>query len=307
MFHLLKKLQRQRTALNPNKRFKVYQKRRDWAGLCQAYYDLGVEAMNEGDLHKAALWLNWADTIYSAKDEIWDKVSPDLIDDCSRRIGILENEDLLYNTIPLMIEEMAEDLTSEQRHLWGLLSLARVVKLGRRLAMLSGCGALGKLGWAVDTVQSTLTGNNAEREVPIGRKIEDLQELCGELYELGDNSALWGLGSAVDLKGRGPFHLLDLCGMMLTLLEMEAYLSSHVQFLRALNNHETPPEGELGVIPAGLLLDYYVRVSQSSVEKLPQFQEELSRIKEDYDFVRSSFTVAQLDTRIKEYKELALL
>lgn len=307
MFRLIEQYKRKRTALNPNKRFKVYQKRKDWAGLCQAYYDLGVQAMNEGDLHKAALWLNWADTIYSARDEIFDKVDSQLIDDCSDRISELEDEDLLYNTIPLMIEEMAEDLTDEALRLWGLLSLARMVKLGQRLAVLPGCGALSKLGWAVDLVQSTLKENDDEGELPAGRKVDELQELCGELYALGDNSALWGLGSAIDLKGRGPFHLLDLCGMMLTLLEMEAYLSSHVQYLRALAAGEEPPEGEMGVIAAGLLLDYYVRTHDGSVESLPQVKAELARIKDDYDFVSDDMSWAQIAKRIAAYKELSLL
>ena len=74
-----------------------YQQKRDWAGLARAYYHLGVAAMEEGNLNRAQLWLSRADTIYSADDSVYKKVGKKIIDDCSQRIGQLEDEALLYN------------------------------------------------------------------------------------------------------------------------------------------------------------------------------------------------------------------
>lgn len=50
------------------------QKKKDWAGLAKAYYDMGVAAMDQKDLNRAVLWLHRADTIYSADDAVYDKV-----------------------------------------------------------------------------------------------------------------------------------------------------------------------------------------------------------------------------------------
>ena len=71
-----------------------------------------MAAMDAGDLHKAQLWLHRADTIYSADDDIFDKVGEKLMDDCSNRIGQLEGEDgLFYNAVPAEIEARAEELS----------------------------------------------------------------------------------------------------------------------------------------------------------------------------------------------------
>ncbi len=69
------------------------QKKRDWAGLVKVYYELGVSAMDGGDLNHAQLWLHRADTIYSADDTTYEKVGDKLTDDCSDRIGTLEDEE----------------------------------------------------------------------------------------------------------------------------------------------------------------------------------------------------------------------
>ena len=137
-------------AKTPEERLAELQKKRDWAGLVKAYYELGVSAMDGGDLNHAQLWLHRADTIYSADDTTYEKVGDKLTDDCSDRIGTLEDEEeLFYNAVLAEIEEKAQDLLPRLRA-WGLLSAARLVKLGEQLSKLPGCEVLGELGWAVD-------------------------------------------------------------------------------------------------------------------------------------------------------------
>lgn len=77
----------------PEKRLADLQRKKDWAGVSRTYYEPGVAAMDAGDLHKARRWLQRADAIYSADDNIYDKVGEKLMDDCSDRIGRLEDED----------------------------------------------------------------------------------------------------------------------------------------------------------------------------------------------------------------------
>ena len=95
-------------AKKPEDQLAELQKKKDWAGLAKAYYEMGRAAMDAGDLNHAQLWLHRADTIYSADDGVYDKVGDKIIDDCSDRIGALEEEEgLLYNAIPAGIEEKA--------------------------------------------------------------------------------------------------------------------------------------------------------------------------------------------------------
>ena len=100
---------------SPDERLADLQRKKDWAGVSRTCYELGVTAMDVGDLHKAHLWLHRADTIYSADDNIYDKVGEKLMDDCSDRIGRLEDEDgFFYNAIPAEIEARAQELSDPQ-------------------------------------------------------------------------------------------------------------------------------------------------------------------------------------------------
>ena len=60
-------------AKSPQERVEDCQKKQDWAGLAKAYYDLGREAMDHENPDRAVLWLHRADTIYSARDDVYDK------------------------------------------------------------------------------------------------------------------------------------------------------------------------------------------------------------------------------------------
>ena len=84
----------------PEDRLAFCKDKRDWAGLARACYELGVSAMERGEPNRAQLWLHRADTIYSAKDEVYEAVGEKLADDCSARIGQLEEAHILYNNLP---------------------------------------------------------------------------------------------------------------------------------------------------------------------------------------------------------------
>lgn len=286
---------------SPKDRLAECQRKQDWAGLAKAYYQLGVEAMDGGDLLKANLWLHRADTIYSARDAVYKKVGESLVDDCSERIGELEDAPLLYNDVPALIEEKSEGLRYEKVRVWGLLSLARLVKLGERLALLPGCEAFGKLGWAVDTVLKSFQGALTKEE------FQGLQDLGGALYQLGDDPAFWGMGSEIPVPGGAPFQVFDFNGLMGIHLEIDAYLDCHLRTLLALSDGEEPPAPETGIIPGALMPDYYVRTGSGNPEENPRVQAELRRIWSDYEFVGSEITWEMIEDRVSVYKELDIL
>ena len=283
---------------SPEERLADLQRKGDWAGLAKAYYELGVEAMDKGDLNRAQLWLHRADTIYSADDDIYDKVGEKLTDDCSDRIGILEEkEELLYNAVPAQIEEKADGLEDPQVRVWGLLSAARLVKLGERLAKLPGCEVLGQLAWAVDMMFKSFQTPPAQEEY------QRLMDVCNALYELNGKAAYYT--GEVEVPGGAPLQLFDLNGMMGTEQELNGYIDGHLRLIAALSQGaEELPIAESGAVGCALLPDYYVRTGSAKPEDAPRFKAELDRIWSDYDFVRSGLTWEAVGERLSKYKEL---
>lgn len=287
-------------AKTPEGRLADLQKKKDWAGLAKAYYEMGVTAMDTGDLDHAQLWLHRADTIYSARDEVYEKVGDKIADDCSDRIGTLEEEALLYNDIPSQIDAKAEDLGDPQIRVWGLLSIARLAKLGKRLAALPGCQVLGELEWAVDMMLASF------QAPPTQEEYQKLMDICNGLYELGDSEAFYG-GGQIEVPGKAPFQAFDLNGMGV-LLELNGYIDNHLRLMAALSQgREELPAGETGVVGCTLLPDYCVRTLGGRPENAPQIQAELERVWSDCDFVRSGFTWETAGKRIAEYKQLDIL
>ena len=237
----------------PEKRLADLQRKKDWAGVSRTYYELGVAAMDAGNLHKAQLWLHRADTIYSADDNIYDKVGEKLMDDCSGRIGRLEEEDgLFYNAIPAEIEARAEELNDPQIRVWGLLSIARLVRLGKRLAGLPGCETLGQLDWAVDLMFHSL------QTLPSQEAYQRLMDMCNALYELNGKPVYYS--GEIEVPGRPPFQLFDLNGLFGVEQELNGYTDSHLRLLAALSQGmEELPEAESSIVGCALLPDYYVR------------------------------------------------
>ena len=288
-------------AKSPEERLAGLRQKKDWAGLAKTYYEMGVSAMEAGDLNRAQLWLHRADTIYSADDAIYDKVGDKLIDDCGRRIGALEDEEaLLYNAVPAEIEARAEELSDVQLRIWGMLSMARLVKLGKRLSALPGCQVLGELGWAVEMMfQST-------QAPPTQEEYQRLMDVCNALYELNGKPVYYT--GEIEAAGGAPFQVFDLNGMFGVEQELNGFLDSHLRLLAALSQGaEELPTAESSVVACALLPDYYVRTGAGKLEEVPQIQAELARIWSDYAAVRDQIPLAEIGKRIEEYEQLDIL
>lgn len=291
---------------NPEEKLEECLKKKNWDGLARAYYEMGVAAMDQGELNKAVLWLNRADTVYSASDEVYSHLGKnrlfhkEIVSDCSGRIGTLEDEPLLYNDIPSEMEEKAEELSDSQIRVWGLLAIARLIRLGEQLGRLPGCEVLGKLGRAVDIMLKSFQAPISQEEY------DELMDICNALYELGDSEAFYADGE-IAVPGGAPFQVFDLNGMMGVHLELNGYIDNHLRLLSALSQGLEAPDAECGMIGCTLLPDYYVRTGTGSPEAAPQVKAELGRIAGDYDFVRSGIFWDQVAQRVDEYKVLDIL
>ena len=286
---------------SPEERLAGLQNKKDWAGLSKAYYEMGKAAMDRGDLNHAQLWLHRADTIYSADDATCEKVGDKIMDDCSDRIGALEEEGgLLYNSLPAQIEEKAEELNDPQLRIWGMLSIARLANLGGRLARLPGCEVLGELGWAVDMMFKSI------QEAPSQEEYQRLMSVCNGLYELNSKPAYYT--GEIEVPGKAPFQVFDLNGMMGVEQELNGYIDSHLRLVAALSQGaEELPNAESSIVACALLPDYYVRTGADRLEEVPQIKAELARIWSDYEFVRDRFTWEEAAEKIAAYKQLDIL
>ena len=286
MFELFK-----RKAASPEERVADCLRKKDYAGLAKAYYEMGRAAMESGDQGRAMLWLGRADTVYSARDDVYDKVGEQITEDCSDRIGELEGTPLLINEIEAPVVEKAEGLGDGQVRVWSLLSLARLVPVASRLGALPGCGVLGELEKCLElAVQSFQTPITPE-------EFDGVVSVCNGLSDFGDSEHFFAGGEAPCSAG-APLQVFDLNGMC-TLMNIEMFFDGH---LRSLAGNPVEDAGQM--IPCALVPDYWTRTVGGDIREIPQVKAELARIWDDFAFVSAGPTWGEITRRMEEYKKL---
>ena len=274
-------------------RLAAAQEKKDLPVLAKIYYDMGVHCMKNDDPNHARMYLSRSDSIFSSDDEVYEKVKKSVREDCSERLGELEDLPLLTNEIPQQIEEQAESLGDLQIRLWGLMTMARLVQLGKRLSVLAGCEVLGDLDEAVDLILRSFRERISEAD------FQFLTDVCDQLYDLGDDD----FSGQVEVPGAAPFQVFDLDGLLVP-TELNLYFDSH---LRVLAEGPDNSMAETGLIACALLPDYYLRTCKEDLSLLPQIQQEVERIQADYEFICSEPTWESIAQRIAQYKELDIL
>lgn len=279
--------------------FKLFQKHKEPDGLAlvKDYYQRGKACMEGREPARAMLWLSRADTIYSARDELYEAAGEVLTEDCSERIGQLEEAPTYTNKLLAEIQERAAELGEAQVRVWALFTLSRLVRLGERLSALPGCGVLGKLEGAVRTVLRSF------QEPVSGQDLQDLLNLCGELYELESFAGFWNGEGELPVPGGAPFQVFDLDSQMV-LLEIDSFLDSRVRSLTSPGDSGDP---EPDLIPCALLSGYYLRTVGEDLSALPQIQAETARIWDDLAFLQTGPTWARVEERIQGYLALDIL
>ena len=265
--------------------------RKDCTGLAIAYCNLSKAAMEAGHPGRAMLWLSRADTIYSAREDVYEEMGEGLTADCSNRIGTLEGAPLLSNRIVEQVEKKAAPLGDMQVRIWSLLTLSRLAPVGDRLSALPKCGVLGELGRCADLMMKSFQG-------PLDRdEVNALHIACGDLYALSDGEEFFA-GGEVPCGAGAPLQVFDLNGLT-TLLSIEGLLDGQ---LRCLSGERTKADADL--IPCALLPDYWTRTAGGDIQDIPQVKAELERIWADYDFIRSGPTWSAVAQRVEQYKSV---
>lgn len=274
------------------------QEKKDLPALAKIYYDMGVHCMKNGDPNRAMMYLSRCDCIFSSDDDVYEKVKESVREDCSKRIGELEEMPLLTNQIPEQVEEQAEDSLSDvQVRVWGLLTMARLVQVGKRLSVLPACEVLGDLDEAVDLILRSFQEPISEADYRF------LMDTCDELYEVDGAPCYSDLTRQVEVPGAAPLQAFDLNGL-LVLTELNLYFDSH---LRLLSEGPENSGAETGLIACALLPDYYLRTCKEDLALLPQITQEAQRIWSDFEFITSEVTWEDIAQRIAQYKELDIL
>jgi len=249
--------------------------------------------------------------------------------DCSERIGRLKDAPLFYSIVPAEVAEMAKELDDTQIRMWCLLSMARLARLGERLAALDGCKVMGQIGWAVDTIlrlcQFPAIQEEFERKVdeevtvPIGRNVarnafkkrfrEDYGILSGlpdRFFDFSYSDVFLFNNAEVSVPGGAPFQVLDLNGMGV-LSELVSFLGNTKRAFESQRNNETPPLAVTGIIGCTMPLDYFARTLGGNPEDVRQVKAERQRIWYDCEFVRGHPTWKAVERQAAMYKDIDIL
>jgi len=269
----------------------------DLSKLAETYYNMGVNCMKRDDYNRAMVYLCRSDTTFSSRDDIYENVSEEIKEDCSKRIGELENMPLLTNQIIEYIDYLAGYLDDTQIRLWGLMTMARLVKVFNRLSVLPGCEVLGRLDKVVDLVLRSM------REPIMQSEFQFIYDICNQLYELEGSKNFSNMIRQVEIPGSYPIQVFDLNGL-LVLTELNIYLDAH---LRMLNQKQDESMPETGLIPCALLPDYYLLTDKGILNENLNIQKEIERIQSDFDFICSSVDWNDISERVLKYKDLDIL
>ncbi len=264
----------------------------DFVNTAKAYYELGVRFMEDGDPARAILYLCRCDSFAGAADR--DAMGGELLDDCSARLVRLGQQNVLTSEIIAQVVERTAVLSDLQVREWGLLTMARLAKVGRRLSTLQGCQALGRLGQTVKLVLRSLYAVLSPEETGF------LRESCSQLYHLVDSPYLLDADSRVPAPG-GYLEAMDLNGGM-TYTQLNLYLESHLHFL---SGQDGAPEARL--VPCALLSDYYLRTREGPLENMAPIRAELGRIQDDQKFLLTGPSREALRARIQAYLMMDIL
>lgn len=128
-------------------------------------------------------------------------------------------------------------------------------------------------------------------------------DVCNQFYELEDEEYFSDLTKEVGIPGGAPIQAFDLNGL-LVLTELNLYIDCH---MRLLTEGPDNNPADVGLVPCALLPDYYLRTCKDDLSLLPQIQQEVTRIQDDFEFIRSKITWEDIARRIAQYKELDIL
>ena len=278
----------------------VLEKELSLSTLAHTYYEIGKLYQEKDDLERAKLYLERANTLYSNFDEVYDKCQS-FMEDCDERLGALEEEDILYNSLLEQVEEKASEFSNEEKFYWGLLSLARLESTLKRLAVCPGCEIL------LETEKVlTLWIQSMHQDMQEADR-EYLNDFLGRFYEFGDSEAFVDVSNQVPLSDGTVLQFFDLNGND-TMTCLHLFIDTCFSALSAGADWvEVGDDAEVDFIACTILGDYYLRTQDGNLRDNPKVQEELARIWSDAEFVDNEPEIDEVIERIQAYRKLDLL
>lgn len=277
-----------------------WEKKTELGENAESCYRKGKEYQKKGDLERARLYLERASTLYSNFDQVFDECEV-LMEDCDEQIGALEEEDLLYNELLEEVLEKAEGLSNGQKYIWGLLSLSRLQTVFDRLSACPECGILGELKRVLDIFSQGLDRDLTEEERTY------LQDFITRFYDFGDSGAFADTRNRVAVEGDKALQVFDLNGN-------SAFTCLHIfldkciyAFCNGFAEIENAEPAEVDFIPGTLLEDYYLRTGDQELREIPAVQEEIGRIRSDFEFVQANPDVQAVRERMESCRRLNIL
>lgn len=275
----------------------AWEERAELTDSAEGCYRKGKEYQRKGDLERARLYLERASALYSNFDQVFDECEI-LMEDCDEQIGALEEEDLLYNELLEEVQEKSEALSNAQNYMWGLLSLSRLQTVFDRLSACRDCGILGELGKVLDIFSQGL-----ERGLS-GEEQEYLQGFITRFYDFGDSEAFASPESQTPTEGGKALQVFDLNGNS-TFTCIHIFLDKCIYAFS--EGWDAAEEAELDFIPGVLLEDYYLRTGGEDLREIPGVQEEIGRIRSDYEFLQTGPDLPAIQKRMEDYRRLNIL
>lgn len=268
--------------------------------LSERYYRMGKEYQLKGDLERARLYLERASTLYSNFEEVYDECET-FMHDCDEQVGMLEEEELLYNEILDQVTEKAEELTNRQNYVWGILSFSRLQKIFQRLSGCSGCAILGETDRVLDVLCHGVSQTMTEEELGY------LQDFLGRFYDFCDSEAFVHDENQASLEDGSTLQVFDLNGNSMAAC-LHIFLDKCAYILE--EGFHTADQGEpaeLDFIPGTLMIDYYLRNQEQDPHEIPQIRTETGRIWSDYEFVKADPDIPGIIERIGRYRKMDIL
>lgn len=268
--------------------------------LAHTYYEIGKLYQERDDLERAKLYLERANTLYSDFDEVYEECQS-FMDDCDERLGALEEEDILYNSLLEQVEEKASEFSNEEKFYWGLLSLARLESTLKRLAACPGCEILLEVEKVLDLLVQSMYKDMQEADK------EYLNNFLERFYDFGDSEAFVDVSNQVPLLDGTMLQLFDLNGND-TMTCLHLFIDTCFSALSdGADWVEVGDDAEVDFIACTILGDYYLRTQDGNLRDNPKIQEELARIWSDAEFIDSEPEIDEVIDRIQTYRKINLL
>lgn len=281
----------------------------DFAGLSKLYFQMGKDALAQGDQDRARMWLGRGQAFTDASDKIYEKVGDAVIDEASDLLSELEEAPLLVNEVTQRVEEEFETLSGSQRWQWATLTFCRLQKLLEAAGALSGCEPLADTGAVIDALFAHFYSGASDEA---WGRVEAYNDF---LFQWADSPAYFDPRQEIPVSGGAPFQLLDLNGEIVP-TELNLYMDILVNGrLSARQMEGTAPQAVLdslnvndysGMARCALLSGYYLRTCGGKLDDMPQVQAEIARIWDDLEFVRTEPDREAVERRAAEYRKLTL-